>query len=153
MAIEPVRTGRLDDVLHAEGHDIYVLTAEEALRLYVSAKVQAGALTPRDANQVMRGNQPEASPEDKKALSDFLFDSFPSHITRHGEAWRSAAVVEHMIKHCGGTDRIMIRENNGRLYAVFKGCRGLRKIMEEGRHFVIQPRVIALGIVSAGRGG
>jgi hypothetical protein len=131
--------------LQKNGHEIYVLEAEELLALHLDRQISANKLSKEDADEILAGAAIQATPKQKEALTDYLFNKYSSYIVGNVGTWQSTVVLQKMYKDIGGLGEIILKNNNGKTYVVFKGYPGLRATLTGTRYLATHPKVITMG--------
>jgi len=145
------KTSAAYSALSQEKIDIYVLEPQEVLAVYFDMQIQTGKLSREQADKLMRGSVDKAPPKQKKALTDYLFNTVTSYGVGNVSSWQSAHTLQKMVREFGGLGEIVIKEVQGKTYVIFKGYAGLRKTITGTRYLITHPKVVEMGIGKLGQ--
>jgi len=144
------RTSGAFDALQQTHYQIFALEPQEILGIHLEASIAAKKLTRKQADEVMKGAHERATSKQKKTLTSYIFNGVTSYAVGNVSTWQSSVVLIKMIRDFGGLGEVVIKEFNGKLYAIFNGDPSLRKIMTNSRYLITDPKVVALGIGRVG---
>ena len=119
----------------AENQEVYVLDEASTVRLWLTVKVESGAMTQAQANRFW---------------NDYTRDG-TRFLANYFSTVGDVALLAKLTKDLGSPlGKVYFKSYGGKMHVIFKGHPGLRKIITGTRYGVVNPKIVSLGIGEKG---